>query len=165
VVADLNPEFSVNHVDTYMIRDGHKLPPHIKTKIPELLDRVAEKSEVVALYAFGSLASGDLKPLSDLDFGILISRMLDKQKRFDDHLDLLGTFNQVLGTDEVDLVMMNDAPMRFSYNIIKSGKLIYCRNITELAEFIEKTIKFYLDFQFFRNAFDNAYLKGIGYSG
>ena len=148
-----------------MIREGYKLPSDIETKIPKLLDRISKESEIVALYAFGSLASGDLNPLSDLDFGILVSGKLDKQKRFDAHLDLIGTFNQVLGTDEVDLVQMNDAPMHFSYNIIKSGKLIYCRDKTQLAEFTEKTIKLYLDFRFFRNAFDNAYLKGIGYSG
>jgi predicted nucleotidyltransferase len=148
-----------------MIREGQKLPPNVESRIPLLLDRIAKERDIVALYAFGSLTTGDLKPLSDLDFGILVSGRLDKQKRFDKHLDLLGKFNEVLKTDEVDLVMMNDAPMRFSHNIIKSGKLIYCQNKTELSEFIEKTVKLYLDFRFFRDAFDNTFLKGIGYSG
>ena len=148
-----------------MIREGQKLPPNVESRIPLLLDRIAKERDIVALYAFGSLTTGDLKPLSDLDFGILVSCKLDKQKRFDKHLDLLGKFNEVLKTDEVDLVMMNDAPMRFSHNIIKSGKLIYCQNKTELSEFIEKTVKLYLDFRFFRDAFDDTFLKGIGYSG
>ena len=148
-----------------MIREGQKLPPNVESRIPLLLDRIAKERDIVALYAFGSLTTGDLKPLSDLDFGILVSGRLDKQKRFDKHLDLLGKFNEILKTDEVDLVMMNDAPMRFSHNIIKSGKLIYCQNKTELSEFIEKTVKLYLDFRFFRDAFDNTFLKGIGYSG
>lgn len=133
--------------------------------MPELLDRIAKEADIVALYAFGSLASDDLKPLSDLDFGILVSSKLDKQKRFDKHLDLIGTFNEVLKTDEVDLVMMNDAPMRFSHNIIKSGKLLYCADSGELTDFVEKTVKLYLDFRFFRDAFDNEFLKGIGYLG
>jgi uncharacterized protein len=111
------------------------------------------------------LAAGDLKPLSDLDFGTLISGELDKQMRFDKHLDLIGKFNEVLKTDEVDLVMMNDAPMRFSHNIIKSGKLIHCTNKFELIDFIEKTIKLYSDFRFFRDTFDDTFLKGTGYSG
>jgi hypothetical protein len=85
--------------------------------------------------------------------------------RFDKHLDLIGKFNEVLKTDEVDLVMMNDAPMRFSHNIIKSGKLIHCANKIELIDFIEKTIKLYLGFRFFRDTFDDTFLKGIGYSG
>ena len=123
-----------------MIREGHKLPPNVESRIPLLLDRIAKERDIVALYAFGSLATGDLKPLSDLDFGILVSGKLDKQKRFDKHLDLIGKFNEVLKTDEVDLIMMNDAPMRFSHNIIKSGKLIHCANKIELIDFIEKTI-------------------------
>jgi len=148
-----------------MIREGHKLPEDVIDRIPVLEEQIEKDTHVVALYAFGSLATGNLKPLSDLDFGILVSSKLGKQKRFDKHLDLIGKFNEVLRTDEVDLVMMNDAPLRFSHNIIKSGKLLYCSNKTELSDFIEKTIKLYLDFRFFRDAFDDTFLKGIGYSG
>jgi len=134
-------------------------------RIPLLIEQIRKDSDVVALFAFGSLATGNLKPLSDLDFGILVSSIIGNQKRFDKHLDLIGIFNEVLQTDEVDLVMMNDAPMRFSHNIIKSGKLLYCSNKTELADFTEKTIKLYLDFRYFKDAFDDAFLKGIGYRG
>jgi len=148
-----------------MIREGRKLPGDVTDRIPVLIEQIEKDRDIVALYAFGSLAAADLKPLSDLDFGILVSGKLDKQKRFDKHLDLIGKFNDVLKTEEVDLVMMNDAPMRFSHNIIKSGKLLYCRSKIELADFIEKTIKLYLDFRFFRDAFDDTFLKGIGYSG
>jgi len=148
-----------------MIREGHKLPKNVIDRIPELIEQIKKDTDVVALFSFGSLATGGLKPLSDLDFGILVSGKLDKQERFDKHLDLIGIFNNFFQTDEVDLIMMNDAPMRFCHNIIKSGKLLYCSSQKELAEFVEKTIKLYLDFRFFRDAFDDAFLKGIGYSG
>ena len=148
-----------------MIREGHKLPEDVIDRIPVLIEQIEKDTDIVALYAFGSLATGDLKPLSDIDFGILVSGKLDQQKLFDKHLELIGKFNEVLKTDEVDLVMMNDAPMRFSHNIIKSGKLLYCTSKIELVDFIEKTIKLYLDFRFFRDAFDDTFLKGIGYSG
>ena len=148
-----------------MIREGLKLPEHVMDRIPLLIEQIRKDSDVVALFAFGSLATGNLKPLSDLDFGILVSSLIGNQKRFDKHLDLIGIFNEVLQTDEVDLVMMNDAPMRFSHNIIKSGKLLYRSNNAELADFTEKTIKLYLDFRYFKDAFDDAFLKGIGYRG
>ena len=148
-----------------MIREGHKLPKNVIDRIPELIEQIKKDMDVVALYSFGSLATGDLKPLSDLDFGILVSGKLDKQVRFDKHLDLIGIFNSVLQTDEVDLVLMNDAPMRFCHNIVKSGALLHCSSKKELAEFVEKTIKLYLDFRYFRDAFDDTFLKGIGYSG
>jgi len=149
----------------FMIREGHKLPADVIGRIPELIERIKKDTDIVALYAFGSLATGDLKPLSDLDFGILVSVKLDKQERFDKHLDLIGKFNEVLQTDEVDLIIMNDAPMRFSHTIFKSGELIHCGNSKELTDYIEKTVKLYLDFRYFRDAFDDTFLKGIGYSG
>ena len=148
-----------------MIREGRKLPEDVIDRIPVLIERIEKDTDIVALYTFGSLATGDLKPLSDLDFGILVSCNLDKKERFDKHLNLIGKFNEVFKTDEVDLVMMNDAPIRFSHNIIKSGKLIHCASKLKLTDFIEKTIKLYLDFRFFRDAFDDTFLKGIGYSG
>ena len=148
-----------------MIREGHKLPPDVTERIPALIERISKDPDIIALFAFGSLASDTLKPLSDLDFGILVSGIIGNRKRFDKHLELIGLLTEVLRTDEVDLVLMNDAPMRFSRNIIKSGKLMYCADIGELTDFVEKTNKLYLDFQFFREAFDNVFLEGIGYHG
>ncbi len=148
-----------------MIREGHKLPPDVTDRIPGLIKRISKDNEVIALFSFGSLARGDLKPLSDLDFGILVSPTLDRKQRFDKHLELTGVFNEQLETDEVDLVLMNDAPMRYSHNIIKSGKQLFCSDSDVLHDFIEKTVKFYLDFRYFRDEFDKEFLKGIGYYG
>ncbi len=146
-----------------MIREGRRLPPHIVDRIPELINRISKDKEIVALFSFGSLARGDLKPLSDLDFGILVSPTFDREQKFDKHLELIGVFNDHFETDEIDLVLMNDAPMRFSYNIIKSGKLLFCSDSDVLKDFIEKTVKLYLDFRYFRDEFDKEFLKGVGY--
>jgi len=148
-----------------MIREGRKLPPIVTDRIPAIIEEVSKDSAVVALFSFGSLAKGALKPLSDLDFAVLVSNNLDPTERFEKHLNLIGLFNQVLKTDEIDLVLLNDVPMGFSFNIIFSGRLLYCRNRYELDDFMEKTVKFYLDFKFFRDEFDRVFLEGIGYHG
>ena len=106
-----------------------------------------------------------MKPLSDLDFGILVIPSLARRQRFDKHLELLGVFNKHFETDEIDLVLMNDAPMRYAYNIIKSGKLLFCSDSDTLRDFIEKSVKLYLDFKYFRDEFDKEFLKGVGYYG
>jgi predicted nucleotidyltransferase len=148
-----------------MIREGRKLPPDVMDRLPELINRISKDKEIVALFTFGSLARGDLKPLSDLDFGILVIPTLDRRQRFDKHLELIGAFNEHFETDEIDLVLMNDAPMRYSYNIIKSGELLFCSDSDILRDFIEKSIKLYLDFKYFRDEFDKEFLKGVGYYG
>jgi predicted nucleotidyltransferase len=148
-----------------MIREGRKLPPLVTDRIPVIVEEVSKDSAVVALFSFGSLARGDLKPLSDLDFAVLVSRSLDPRARFEKHLILIGLFNQVFKTDEIDLVLLNDVSIGFSYNIIFSGRLLYCANRSELNDFIERSVKIYLDFKFFRDEFDRAFLEGIGYHG
>jgi len=148
-----------------MIRDGKKLPANVTKKIPKVIAKIAEDKEVVALYAFGSLARGDLKPLSDLDFAILLSASLDRRDRFNKSIDLIGIFNHILKTDEVDLVILNDAPLRFAFHIVTTGKRLLCQNQDRLVDFVDKTTKQYLDFKLIRDRFDQAFLKGIGYYG
>ncbi len=148
-----------------MIREGKKLPSEAVERIPELIHLISEDKDVIALFSFGSLVSGDLKPLSDLDFAVLVSPDFDRNCRFDKHIDLIGLFTRIFGSDEIDLVFMNDAPMRFAYYIIKSGKLLFCSNKNILNDFAEKTVKLFLDFRYFRDEFDHEFLKGIGYCG
>jgi len=148
-----------------MIREDRKIPPDCMRRIPVLIERISNDIDIVALFAFGSIATGRLKPLSDLDFGVFLSEKLNRLKRFDKHLELIGTFNTVFKTDEVDLVLMNNAPMKFCYDILKTGKLVHCRHPGDLVDFSEKIVKLYLDFKYFRDSFDETFLEGIGYRG
>lgn len=148
-----------------MIREGKKLSADVMMKIPAVVKKIAEDNDVVALYAFGSLAKGNLKPLSDLDFGILLFESLNRRARFRKSIDLIGVFNRMLKTDEVDLVILNDSPIRFAYNILRTGKLLFCRDQIKLVGFVEKTTKQYLDFKPAREQFDQEFLEGIGYNG
>ena len=87
-------------------------------RLPELIDQISKDKEIVALFAFGSLARGDLKPLSDLDFGIFAIPTLDRKQRFDKHLELIGVFNEHFETDEIDLVLMNDVRAGYFHKLM-----------------------------------------------
>lgn len=148
-----------------MIREGRRLPKDVLKKIPDIVARVPENDAVAALFIFGSAAKKQLNPLSDLDFGVLLSPNLNKRERFEKRLELIGIFNETFRTDEIDLVVMNDAPLRFSYNIIKGGELLFCKDRAILVDFVERVVKLYLDFKFFRDDFDKIFLTGVGYCG
>ena len=148
-----------------MIRDGIKLQDDVLERLPGLIQAIKQRSEVVALYSFGSVVKNDLKPLSDLDYAILLSGQLSKRQRFDKHLELIGIFNNVFRTDEIDLIILNDAPLRFCYVILKTGKLIYFRNKDDLIDLRDQVLKYYLDFKYFRDSFDKVFLEGVGYDG
>ena len=148
-----------------MIREEIKLPDNVLEKLSDLIQAVKQHSDVVALYSIGSVVTNGLKPLSDLDFAILLSGQLNRQQRFEKHLELIGIFNTIFHTDEIDLTILNDAPFRFCFEVLKTGKLLYYKNKTELIDFRDQVIKNYLDFKYFRDSFDHVFLKGIGYNG
>ena len=148
-----------------MIREGRKLLQDTQKRIPELVRALDGDKDVIALYAFGSLANEALKPLSDLDFGILLNERLDKGQRFDKHIELIGVFTDIFKTDEIDLVNMNDAPHRIAFQILKTGKMLVCGNADALTRFRERLVKSYLDFKCMRDSFDAVFLEGIGYHG
>jgi len=148
-----------------MIREGRKLPDNIVEKLQELLRIISTDADVVALYAFGSLAHGTLKPLSDLDFGVLLDRKLNKKERFDKYLDLIGKFTKLLQTDEIDLILLNDSPMRFAVNIMDTGEVLFERDRVQLINFYEKNTKLFLDFKYFLDDYNSAFLEGVRYNG
>lgn len=148
-----------------MIREGRKLSKDTILKIPEIVEVVSSDEDIIALYSFGSFSRGNLNPLSDLDFAVLLTVRLAKEQWFDRHLSLIGEFNRVFKTDEVDLILLNDAPLRFAFQIQKEGKLLFCRDRTDLGHFNEYVVKMYLDFKYFRESFDRVFLEGIRYYG
>ena len=95
-------------------------------KIKErLLPIFQEHPEIKLIYFFGSKATGESGPLSDYDFGIYTGeRKTDKV--FDLKFSLQDKISRALGTDKVDIVMMDIAQSpELKYGIIKDGELIY----------------------------------------
>ena len=148
-----------------MIREEKKLPGDTLDRISRVIPLISDDQDVLALYLFGSGAQNCLQPLSDLDFGILLSRRFNKKQRFEKQIELIGKFNDFFGTDEIDLVVLNDAPPRFSFNILKHGKLLFFRDKKAIIDFREQLSNYYLDFKYFREDFDRAFIEGIGYHG
>jgi predicted nucleotidyltransferase len=77
------------------------------------------------VYFFGSRATGTEGPISDYDFAVYFDG-LDKRQMFDCQLRLLCDLEKALGTEHVDVVVLNtnEAP-ELKYDIIKDGLRIY----------------------------------------
>jgi len=81
--------------------------------------------EIKLVYFFGSMARGDSGPLSDYDFAVYADEKR-KEKVFDLKFSLQDRISRALGTDKVDVVMLDIAQSpELKFNIIKEGKLIY----------------------------------------
>ena len=120
------------------------------------MEAVKGDPDIIALLAFGSLATGKLSPLSDLDFAVLLSFDLDSLERFKKHIELIGVFIDNFHAEEIDLIILNEAPPRYGNHILPHGKILFCRDRGVLADFIESTRKRYLDFRPYTEEFTPA---------
>lgn len=110
-------------------------------RLGEALDRQG----VVAAMLIGSRARGTAGPLSDVDIAIWHDPGLDSRTRFDLQLGLTGDAARVLHTDEVDIVMLNDAPPLMRHRAIRDGKRLVERDRDERVRLETRAILDYLD--------------------
>ena len=93
--------------------------------IKNLNDLFLKYPKVKLVYFFGSQAKNEAGPLSDYDFAFYLEEK-DKKKLFDLKLDLISNLSQILKTNKIDVVILNEIESpELKYNIIKEGKLIY----------------------------------------
>jgi predicted nucleotidyltransferase len=85
---------------------------------------------VMSVYGFGSLAAGRGHRESDVDVGVLLDRAIypDRAQRFDARLRLTASIASALGRNDIDLVVLNDAPPHLGRAIVTRGRRIYVRN-------------------------------------
>lgn len=93
-------------------------------------------------YLFGSVAKGVVGRLSDVDVAVLLSKGYDLT--LDYRLYLIDKLAEIIGR-ETDVVMLNGVPPLLRYEVIKCGKVLYCRDEGERVAFEERTLDEYLD--------------------
>ena len=83
---------------------------------------------VTSVYLFGSEAEGRAHRESDVDLAILLNRGMYPGSM--DRADLALTLNAelvgVLRRNEIDLVVLNDAPPELGRAIVRKGIRVYC---------------------------------------
>ena len=91
---------------------GRKVPNiQVEKLSPKFADLARDFSKVIAAYLFGSQASGRPTPLSDVDIGILMDGDLADMESFRIEKSLLGELQKIFKTDNIDLVVLNKAPL------------------------------------------------------
>ena len=92
--------------------------------IPSLIEKLKTDGDIVGIYLFGSYAKGKQTPVSDIDLAILLDRGFPPGRYFEKKLELLAITTSVLKTDEVDLVILNEAPPALAYRVLSDGRLL-----------------------------------------
>lgn len=107
---------------------------------------VCRYSAVKLAYLFGSQATGNVGPLSDVDVAVYLDG-LNRTDRFRLRLELMAELSGALQRNDVEVVVLNDARRpAFKYHVIADGVIVYEREPYRVQ--VEPSIvNEYLDFQ------------------
>ncbi|RPJ03908.1 MAG: nucleotidyltransferase domain-containing protein [Deltaproteobacteria bacterium] len=118
-----------------------KIPDDIAQRIGLLSDLFKGDSNIVFVYLFGGLLKTRRTPLSDVDLGIFLKNV----KRLD-YLDLFNEVSEVLGTDEVDLVVLNSAPISLAGRILQKRKVLIDKDPFLRHRYESRVLREFFDF-------------------
>jgi predicted nucleotidyltransferase len=141
-----------------MRRGARRLSPQVEQRLATLgtiLERVAA---VKFAYVFGGASRGALRPLSDVDVAVYLDEAVDQGQA---RIDLIGVVTKHLGTDELDLVVLNRAPTALVGRMLQSRKVIVDKEPFLRHRFESLAIRMFLDFRIFeQRSLDARFARG-----
>lgn len=105
------------------------VPPHSHPLSEALGQALKERSEVLEAYLFGSQARGDPQAHSDVDVAVYIDREIAGEPPFGYPAELTTALSSVLGRNDVDVVVLNDAPPLLYGRVLNDGVRLFARDL------------------------------------
>jgi predicted nucleotidyltransferase len=124
------------------------LPPDIATRLATLGQALERCPAIVFAYLFCSTATGHRGPLSDVDVAVYLDNLVDP---IETRLQTIGAVTSHLGTDKVDVVVLNQAPTALAGRIVGSRRVILDRAPFRRHCFESLTLRKFLDFRIFEH--------------
>ncbi len=127
------------------------------------------RMEVVFAYLFGSVACDRATPISDIDVAVAVdfSRIHAADYPYGYQAGLTSHLMHVLNSNNVDLVLLNEAAPAVKYRIFTSGISVFCRNLELERKAFIRAFQQYQDTAPLRKIqmfYLQRYLKGLGES-
>ena len=119
------------------------ISPNIQEKFGSLIDYFIQDGNILFAYLFGGLARGRFSPLSDIDPALFL-----KNEKKTNYLRTFGNISEILGTGEIDLVILNRAPLSLSGRILQSRKVLVDKAPFVRHRFESITLRMFFDFSF-----------------
>lgn len=113
----------------------------------EKLKKIFEKNRVVFAYLFGSQVKRKTGKLSDIDIAVFLDEKIPCSKFFDIRLKLVGELGDFFKRNDIDVVILNEAPPLLSHRILKEGKVIFSKDRRKQIEYEVRAILRYLDWK------------------
>ncbi len=115
-----------------------------------VIDLLSQNFNIVAIYIFGSVASGRKRSRSDIDVAIMVRGQVNGMERVELETALSNIFKR-----DVDLVIFGEATPLLQHQILKYGYLIYERDLKERIRQEVAARREYLDTSFLYRAIED----------
>ena len=97
------------------------LPKNIESLLPDAFGLLRADPDIVFAYLFGGLARGKPTPLSDVDIAVYLREQASCSNK---KLELVVALTSALKTDEIDLVILNRAPLTLRMKILQNKRVV-----------------------------------------
>jgi len=97
--------------------------------VKRLRQYLLERPEVLDTYVFGSFARGSEEQHSDLDVAVFVDHTAAPRSPYGYRADLTTDLMQVAERDDVDVVLLNDAPPLLYQRVLRDGIRIVSRDL------------------------------------
>lgn len=111
----------------------------------ERLARALDRDGVLAASLIGSQARDTAGPLADVDIAVWHDPGLDSAARLQLRLALMAAASQALGTDEIDVVLLNKATPLMRHRAIRDGRRLIERDRRARVRLETRALIDYLD--------------------
>ena len=119
------------------------IPMDIERRLRDAGRNLGARADVSFAYLFGGLAAGRRTPLSDVDVAVFLADGADPVAA---RLEILGELMKLLGTERIDLVVLNSAPLSLRGRIVAARKVLADNRPFERHKFESLTQREFFDF-------------------
>lgn len=84
-----------------------------------------ERHHVAFAYLFGSQARAATHPLSDIDVAVHLTEEVEPASYLSVRLALAADLATLLGTDNLDVALLNEAPVALGYRVVREGVVVH----------------------------------------
>ena len=100
------------------------------TELERRLSRaLAPRDEVLEAYLFGSRASGRAQAHSDMDIAVFVDERALPRQDYGYAAQLTTHLMAALGSNEIDVVVLNRAPPILYHRVLRDGRRILARDL------------------------------------
>lgn len=91
---------------------------------------LSPKPEIREAYLFGSTARGEAQPHSDVDVAVYVDRAHPLDQGFGYDAELASELMSALGTNHVDVVVLNRADPVLYHRVLRDGMRLFARDLS-----------------------------------